>query len=83
MEYWLVNSGTEIIKLLEILEERGIFNMTIKEEDLEFLKVPNGYPPEDRIHRLLDRNNEPPLEVIEEFFKPHVIRRLVYCPGNK
>lgn len=54
------------------------------EETIEFpfpyLKIPNGYPEDDKMRRVLDAKNEPSEDVLKEFFTPEVIQRLIYCP---
>ena len=50
------------------------------ESPLLYLKIPNGYPEDDKIHTVLDAGNEPSEEVLRKFFTPEVIQRLAYCP---
>ena len=47
---------------------------------LPYLKIPNGYPEDDKMRRVLNAENEPSEEVLKEFFTPDAVQRLVYCP---
>ena len=49
---------------------------------LPFLKIPNGYPDDDKDRTLLRAKNEPSEEVLREFFTSEVMtQRLFYCPS--
>lgn len=57
-----------------------VLSEELLEMPLPYLKIPNGYPKDDRMHTVLDAKNEPSEEVLKEFFTSEVIQRLAYCP---
>lgn len=52
----------------------------IEEYDIPFLKIPNGYPSDDKIRTELNREHEPSEEELRKFFTPEVLQRIIYCP---
>lgn len=64
----------------DISQELSVPSEETIEFSLPYLKIPNGYPKDDKIRRVVDAKNEPSEEVLKEFFTPEVIQRLIYCP---
>ncbi len=53
----------------------------VKEFDLPFLKIPNGWPADDKVRIVLSKDNEPTEAALHEFFTSEVMsQRLILCP---